>query len=227
MAKSGFLPTTDSGLLAWAQNFGAKITLAPSDYGLVAAQATAFNALLTSYETALAAVTDPATKSRTAVANKNSCRDNLKTDARNLSRIVQGTATVTDEQKLSLGLNVRAMPSPIPRPINPPNLDVISVVGRTVSCRVHSDDALKRGKPAGCAGVFIYSYVGTTPPSDPSLFKIEGTCTKPTFDVVFPTSVAGGAQVWISVAWFNPRTLNGPACPPVTAFLQGAAAAAV
>jgi hypothetical protein len=73
---------------------------------------------------------------------------------------------------------------------------------------------------------FIYSFVGATPPSDPSEFKFEGTTTRTTFDVVFPSSLPGGAQVWLSACWANPRTQSGPSCPAVNAYLQGGSAAA-
>ena len=35
-----FIPGTDAGLLEWVQPFSAKISLAPTSYGLVAANAT-------------------------------------------------------------------------------------------------------------------------------------------------------------------------------------------
>jgi hypothetical protein len=35
---------------------------------------------------------------------------------------------------------------------------------------------------------------------------------------------SGGSQVWLYACWANPRTQSGPACAPVTAYLQGAAA---
>jgi hypothetical protein len=82
----------------------------------------------------------------------------------------------------------------------------------------------RRGKPAGVALAFVYSFVGTTPPTDLTMFKFEGSSTRTTFDILFPTTVAGGSQVWLYACWANPRTQSGPACAPVTAYLQGAAA---
>ena len=113
---------------------------------------------------------------------------------------------MTNTQKVTLGLTVRSAPAPIPPPAVAPILDVVSVIGRTVKVRLHGPTTDRRGKPAGVAMAFIYSFVGATPPTDPSRFKVEGTTTRTTFDVVFPSTVAGGTQVWLSAAWANPRT---------------------
>ncbi len=47
------------------------------------------------------------------MSGKNSARATLKVDASNLAGIIMHTATVTNQQKLDLGLNVRSKPSPI------------------------------------------------------------------------------------------------------------------
>jgi hypothetical protein len=95
-----------------------------------------------------------------------------------------------------------------------------------VKCRVHSSTGDGRGKPAGVAMAFMYSFVGSVPPTDTSAFEMEGTATRTTFEVTFPSSVPGGSQVWLAAAWANARTQTGPACAPITVYLQGAAAAA-
>src|SRR4051812_434654 len=116
---SGFLPNKDSALLAWSLNFSTLITATPTAYGLVAGDATAYAALHSAFATALAAC-DPGQRSKSLVAAKNTARDNLKTSARLLAKRVEGTATVTNAQKIDLGLNVRATPTPIPAPSDAP-----------------------------------------------------------------------------------------------------------
>ena len=219
MAAS-FLPNKDAALLAWAQNFSTLITLAPITYGLTAGQATSFAALLTSYSTALTAC-NPGVRNKAAVLTKNTARTSLKTNARLLARIVEGQATVTNAQKATLGLNVRATPTPIPPPALAPQIDVISVVARTVKIRLHNTEtAPRRGKPAGVKGAAVFSYVGATPPADLSGYKFEGNTTVTVVDIVFPDTVAAGATVWIIAMWFNERTQNGPAATPVNATIQ-------
>ncbi len=218
MASSGnrgFLPQTDAALLAWSLNFSTKVTATPTAYGLTAAQATAYQALHDAFASALAAC-DPAIRNKPAVATKNDARLALKDDARLLARLVQGTASVTDAQKLELGLNVRAAPSPIPAPSQAPGIDILGIAGRTVSIRLHGDAVLKRAKPPGCKGASVFSFAGgASAPTDPSVYKFEGNTTRTVFDVVVPDSVEPGTTVYITAMWWNERAESGPAATPV------------
>lgn len=219
MATS-FLPDTDAGLLAWSLNFSTLITANPTTYGLVIGDATSYDGLHTAYADALGEC-DPGVRNKSAVAAKNAARTALKDSARLLAKRIDGTATVTDAQKIELGLNVRALPSPIPAPANPPALDIVSVSGRTVRIRLHDSlDASRRGKPAGVAGATVFSYVGPTAPTDPSDYKFEGNTTRTQVDIVFPDTVAPGAVVWLTAFWRNERDQSGPACAPVSTNVQ-------
>jgi hypothetical protein len=219
MARS-FLPNSDAGLLAWGTNFSTLISLTPVTYGLSAGQASAFATLLASYSAALTAC-NPGVRNKAAVLTKNTARAFLKTNARLLAKIVEGQATVTNAQKATLGLNVRATPSPIPPPAFAPQIDVISVIGRAVKIRLHNTETEpKRGKPVNVKGAAVLSYVGATPPADLSAYKFEGNTTVTVIDLVFPDSVAAGATVWFIAMWFNERAQNGPAATPVNATIQ-------
>ena len=216
----GYLPSTDLALLSWAQNFYAVANPIATSLGLTSAQLTAFNTLVTGYQTSLAAC-DPGVRNKSSVLAKNTARTNLKNSARLLARIVDGQAAVTNATKALLGLNVRAMPTPIPPPAFPPQVDIVSVVGRVVKIRMHnSETGGRRGKPVNVKGAAVFSYVGATAPTDPTLYKFEGNTTLTVVDVTFPSTVAAGATVWITAMWFNERTQSGPAATPAQAVIQ-------
>jgi hypothetical protein len=221
MSKSFFLGT-DAELYNGSNAFGTKITATPTAYGLIAAQATAYAALNTLYATSYLAAIDPVTRTKAKVAAKNQAKVNLKVMASDLAKIISGTPTVTNQQKIELGLSVRAVPQPIPAPSARPGIDLISVVTRTVKVHIHdSASSTKRGKPAGVLGANVYSYVGTAFPTDPTAWAFEGATTKNTFDVVFPGTVATGAQVWICATWYNRKAQTGPVSLPLATNLQG------
>lgn len=221
MAKD-FLPHRDPELLAWSANFSAMITATPTAFGLTAPQATAYAALHAAYAAALETATEPATRTRGAVAAKNDARSPLKAEARELARIIQAFPTITTEQRIDLGLNPRDNgPSPINPPEEPPVLEVVAAIGRTLKLKLRALGADNRGKPDGVDGATVLSYVGATAPADISLWRFEGSTTRTAFDVEFPATVAAGAQVWVCAFWFNPRSQSGPACQPVTAYLAG------
>src|SRR5947207_15180556 len=116
-------PTTDSGLLAWSQNFLNLIQAAPTSYNLVAGDATSYATVHTAYSTALANC-DPGVRSKPAVITKNAARTTLKNSAILLANKVYSGASVTDAQKTSLGIPPRATPTPIPPPADAPVLEV-------------------------------------------------------------------------------------------------------
>src|SRR4051812_14860675 len=74
MPSSNYIPSRDDDFAAFATQFSAKITLAPTSYSLVAADATALAALVLSFTNALAAVNDDATKTKVTVAVKDTAR---------------------------------------------------------------------------------------------------------------------------------------------------------
>src|SRR5688572_8340213 len=112
-----FLPKRDGDLVTWSVNFKAKITAAPADYGLTAAQATAYGAKHDAYAAAYQTASNPDTRSPTNIVAKDAARFALQAEARMLARIVQAAPAVTAEQKSELGLTVRDVePSPIPPP---------------------------------------------------------------------------------------------------------------
>jgi hypothetical protein len=220
MART-FFPSGDTALLAWSLNFNTLITATPTAYGLTAALATAYGTLHTAYATALAAC-EPPLRNKSAVSTKNVARTNLKNDARLLANMVNGTASVTNAQKISLGLNVRSSPSPIPVPSTWPAMEITSVSAWTVKIKLHdSASGKKRGKPPGVSGASVFSFVGTDAPTDIGAWKFEGNTGRTVIDVAFANTIAAGAKVWLTAFWFNGRKQSGPACAPVATNLQG------
>lgn len=223
-----YIPRKDQNLLAWADNFSTLITSAPTTYGLTAANATALAGLVSTYSTALEASTNPSTRGGSTVLAKDQARVNMVSYCRQLARAVQGTLTVTNQQRYDLGLTVRITePSPIPPPGATPGLDVVSVSGNTVRIRLHDTTSpTRRGRPFGVDGAAVFSFVGAVPPGDVDGWKFEGNTTRTTVTVTFPSDVAPGAKVWLTAFWFNPRAQSGPACAPVGTNLPGGAAMA-
>lgn len=223
MAVRTFLPSTDDGLLAWGNNFVEQGTPIATAVGLTTAQMTTFAGLTSSFGTAMAAVV-PGLRNRAAVQTKNDARKLLVANARMLAKIIDGHPGVTNAQRSTLGLTVRSAPSPIGVPTDPPSLTIKRVVGRTVTVQLRALGSDKRAKPKGVSSAYVFTYVGATPPADKDLFRFEGGVTRTNFDIQFPSSVAGGAQVWVAACWTNPRDQTGPACVPVTCYLQGGGA---
>jgi hypothetical protein len=219
------VPLKDAQLVAWAENADAKLTASPTTWGYTVPLAATFHTLTEAYTdsyAALVAAREDGTRSASMTATKDSHKLALLNVARPLYNAVQWSKTISDADKILLGVKVRSLPSPIGAPAVSPGMDLVTVVARSVRVHIHdSSSSSKRGKPAGVIGAKVYSFVGADYPTDPSLWSYEGDCTKPTFEVVFPDTVAGGAKVWICAAWYSRTALTGPISTPLMTQIQG------
>jgi hypothetical protein len=190
-------------------------------FGLTPAQATAYAAVNSAFQAALTAATTPATRTRITIEQKNVARANLKSMAADLAKIIDGTSTVTDAQRIELGLSVRKTPAPIPAPATSPDIDIVATTGRTVKIRLHDSTVIGRGRPEGVEGAAVFSYVGATPPADTADWKFEMNTSKMVEDVIFAPEVPNGALVWLTAFWIGTRMESGPACTPVSTNIPG------
>ena len=227
-STTDFIPGRESELVTWSTNFDTLINADPLIYGLDIGQASAYAALHTAFVAAYQTANDPSTRTPSAIVSKDDAKDALITNARDLAAIVQSFPGTTDILRSDLGITVPdTEPTPIPPPANPPGIDIVSAVGRTVTLRLHDSlSPTTRGKPDGVAGATVFSYVGTAAPVELDDWKFEGNTTLTKYDVNFDPEVANGAMVWFTAFWFNPRAQSGPAASPVSTNMPGGLAQA-
>ena len=220
------IPFKDALLVAWGSNFDQKGTLSPTTYNLTAGEMTSFHtaylAFVSGYN-AVATAREAGSRSKMLTNTKSTAKTALLTIGRELYSFVQESTSVSAANKADIGVVVKKInPTPIPPPAANPGMDLLSVSGRTVRVNIHdSASSSKRGKPAGALGANVYSFAGATYPADPAAWQFEGQATRNVFDVTFPGTVAGGAQVWLCARWYNRRGETGPMSTPITTFLQG------
>jgi len=221
--RQSYFPSTDAGLVNWAQNISQKLAIDYAAYGITQERSDEFAALVAAYAEAFRLAADPSTRTKGKVASRNDARESMKNDARLIVSIVRGQSTVTGEQKILLGIT---LPAPrrraIPRPEHAPTLYVTSVTGRTV--RIHlTDSQLQSGrsKPPGVRAAMIFTAYGDAPPEGgSSAWRFHTTTGRTKCDVTFPADLAPGTKVWLTAAWVNSRNQPGPACMAVGTHLQ-------
>ena len=148
MGRSFYLGN-EAELTTGSAAFSAQITATPTAFGLVAGQAASYAAINAIWVSSYNAAMDPVTRTKGKVAAKNQAKVNLRAMASDLAKLIDGTSTVTDEQKIGLGLNVRAAPATIPAPSVRPGVDLVSVVGKLVSVRIHDSATFQQARQAG------------------------------------------------------------------------------
>ncbi len=221
--RQSYFPSTDAGLLAWAQNLSQRLSVDPEAFGVGELVAAQLADLVARYDEAYRLANMPNTRITSRTVQKNESRDALKHAARRIVSIVRGQADVTDAQRIELGMSV---PAPrrraIPRPEHAPTLYVTSVAGRTVHLRL-ADSQLIAGsaKPPGARAALIFVASGEHPPDGGiSAWRFHSSTGRLKCDVTFPPSLAPGTKVWVCAAWVNNRNQPGPACSPVGTHLQ-------
>jgi hypothetical protein len=137
---------------------------------------------------------------------------------RDVAAMIQANPDVTDAMRIDLGLPVRKTPAPIPVPAQAPNLDVVSVTGRTITLKLHDGTDL-RAKPAGVAEAWIFSYVGDTAPEAQEAWHFEGAASR-TNTQIAPAAATGGVRLWLRACWVNAKAQRGPYCSPVSTAVQ-------
>src|SRR4029450_13308579 len=116
-------------------HFVPQIVATPAAFGVTTANATALDAAWDSYSAAAnALITARANgvRSKTLTSERDSARDALLSIGRELYGQIQDSLSVTDAQKIGLGMVVRGQPAPEPVPGIAPDIDVESITGRTV-----------------------------------------------------------------------------------------------
>ena len=226
-STTDYIPTPEAELVTWSTNFNTKIVAAPTTYGLTPAQATAYTALHTAYVTAYNTANAPLTRSPVNIEAKNTAKFNLidgppgSGAIRELAALVQAFPGITDAQLRELGLTVRdTQPTPIPPPEIAPEMDFVPTGTRTIRIRLHNETVLRRKKPEGVKGATVFYHVGETAPEQLSGWRFHESTTKTILNVDLPASVEPGRKVWFTAFWFNPRPQSGPACTPMSTFLQ-------
>ena len=212
--RTSYMPKKQYEAVAWSGNFAAMLANQPETYGLTTNQATAFAAVNTTLQAAYLAATTPETKNIVTVANKDAALAAMKVVARNLVSIIQGTPSVTDGQKLALGLTVRAAPTTIPAPTVSPLIKIRSVDARNVTVEL-LQSASKRGKPAGVAAAMIFTHCGTSEPTTLADWQYALTATRTVVDLPFGPSETGDTA-YVTAFWCNAKGQAGPAARPAS-----------
>jgi len=206
-----YIPSTDAGVLAWAENFDTLITAAPTTYGLTAPQAATFAGLFAAYDTAYTIAVNPSTRTKPAVAAKDVARYDMVANARSLAMIVQAWPSITPELLADLGLTVRDVtPTPIPTPTTVPIVSIIAGTNQAQTIR-YADELTPaaRKKPFGATAIELWGLVNDTPPAGPEACAFMGLHTKNPIQYAYGSGDAGKLAT-IYGRWVTRTGLTGP-----------------
>ncbi len=197
-----YIPSRDSALDAWADNFQSVIAASPTTYGLGAVDAaaitTAFNTwhaayLLGGSSGSPPVPINPATKTPVTVAAKNSAKIAMVGLDRSYAAQIRLNPGISNADKIALGLNLpNNAPSPIGPPATFPLLSITSAQPGTHTIRfADSGSPALRAKPPGSIGLQLYRGIGVAPITNVDLTAWLAQVTAQPFVSSFDVGDAG------------------------------------
>ncbi len=221
---SDWIKSKESEFITQAVDFSAKISATPTAFGLSAGDATALASDNSAAQSAYNLATDPATRTKPTVEDKDTKVAILKARMRSYGKRINANTAVTNAQKAALGLNIKNAPTPIQPPSTIPVVSVISSFQRVVRVKLTDSLTGKKAKPFGVSDAEIFTHIGATAPANVDDWKYQGQATRSVFDITFPGTVASGSKVWIAARWCNERGQAGGVSVPAGTVIVGSIA---
>jgi len=170
-AAPPYMPDAQADFDTWLVHFSTLITAEPFRYGLLSADAAAITAVTAEWTAAFAPVTSKATKTRQAVAAKNTARIRAEAIVRHYAQTVANNPGVSVDSKIALGLTPRTNDrTPITAPLTCPVPAVQSAGNLSIILRFRdsASGVSKRAKPPGVTACQIFAAASSTPITDAS-----------------------------------------------------------
>lgn len=212
-----YIPSRDSDLDPFLNNFQALIAADPTDFGLAAGDATAITASYTAWHLAFEAATNPITRNHITIAAKDAQKILTLDVVRTYAATIRANVAVSDSLKLQLGLHINDdLPTPVPPPSTYP---LLTISGSGIGLQdLRAADQLtptRRAKPAGSAGLLVFRAIGTAPTVDPADAAFMGFVTKTKFTSSFASPDDGKVATYFA-RWTNGKGELGPWSGPVS-----------
>ena len=217
---ASYIPETNGALRDWSQNFAALITANPFTYGLTAPDALTITTAANLYAAALTLSTDPGTKTKATVADKDAKKAAMLVTLRRYAQLIKLNNGVTNEEKIALGLTVNdTTHTPVPAPTTQPICSIIAALPLKHILRfADAATPTRRGKPPGATGLELFYFVGPTPPlmpDDSPGVEYYGQATRQPYGVNHKAENVGKLSTYWA-RWTTATALTGPFSAPVS-----------
>ncbi len=194
-----YIPSRETDLVTWADNFAALITAAPATYGLTSGDASTIQTAVDAWDSAYTTANNPSTRTPTTIAAKNTAKNAMLPILRSYASQIRLNPGVADSDKIALGLNLpNNTPSPVPTPITSPILDISAntPLRQTLRMRDTGSPSTSRAKAPNTIGMELWVAVGDAAAVDPSQASFVGMAVKVPFHVDFDVSQVGSVATY-------------------------------
>jgi len=177
---TNYIPAPDAAFAAWLSNFASLIQADPTDYGLVAGDATIITAQDTAFQAAYTLATDPSTRTSPTVAAKDAARATAEATVRPYAVQISLNSGVSDMLKVGVGVTVKkTVPTPVPPPTTVPALSLLAATpGAHQLAYRDTSTPTSKAKPPGAIGIELWRNIGTVAATDPAQCSYYAQWTK-------------------------------------------------
>ena len=217
-----FMPTGDAELVAWTTTFMTYANGNLTALGLAATDMMGVSATQSGFSNAFNTSNAAQNAAKNAVAAKDAARALLEAQVRIVVRKLQGTASVTNAQRESLGITLRGQErSPIDAPTTRPVLQVDTSQRFRHSVAFADQNTLRsKAKPDGVSGCQIWVKIGGVPPVNVSEMTFLALDTRTPYTAEYDGDDAGKtAHYW--GRWANTKGEPGPWSETASATVGG------
>lgn len=182
-----YIPAKLADFSDWLENFATLIAVDPTDYGLIAGDASAISAQNTAFQAAYLASTNPITRTSATVATTRGARAAALAVVRPYAMRINANQTVTDAQRADLGITIRTVtPTPVPPPATAPVLSLRAAIpGQYTMDYRDSVNPDPKAKPGNVIGCEIVMALGVAPAVDPDVLPTKAISTRAPFALGF------------------------------------------
>ena len=225
MSKS-YLPGQDTEFLAWAQTFSTYLFTHAAELGIEPAAAQAITTSVDSFGTSIGSHNAAQQAAKSSCQLKDDNRDGAETRIRSMVRQLQASPSVTDEQRLSLGITVRGerVLSPmVGGPSRPMGSCDTSQRMRHELRYGDESTPTRRARPVWAMGAEIWCKVTAAnepAPLDPGAYSNLGLNTASPFVVDYGGADAGKMAHYI-LRWASRDGAKGPWSEIISATIVG------
>ena len=217
--SNSYMPRREVEILRWLRNFGRELLKLHESVGVSLVEAEAFHALFLVAEGAFGRANVPETRTSPAVRAKDDAMAAAERRARELVRVIVSRETVTDEQRVELGLRVpKRTRSRVGPPKAAPRLRVAGVEAGRVCLMLNDADEAANGRPRRPRGVkaaTVMMHAGEGLPERWGEWSLVRSTSDKRVVVDLDGSLEPERRVWFTAFWLSPTLEAGPPCAPV------------
>jgi hypothetical protein len=211
---TGYMPRADTAAMQWMLTFSRGLVDQPGVYHTAPQEAAAVQDAVDAFVDAMVTATEPATRTRGAVAAKDNARALAERTCRPVYARIKSDPTISDQDKINIGVRrINPHRTRINAPLTAPVLNLVEITTSGHVIGFADTDSVRRGKPFGATQLQLFRRFEQRP-AEP--VQLVGCFTRSPMRVDCDRADNGLTAIY-EARWMTRRAEAGPLSRPLTA----------